>query len=528
MGAKNCPETPRQKMISMMYLVYTAMLALNVSVEILQAFVTVGDSMEITNRLFSQKISSAYQMFENAYKSNPSKVEEQWKKAQVVKEETSKIIEYIDGVKYDLVAVVEKLPDAATAKALLDAGGYDTIKRKDDYSTPTLYFLGGTDDGSAGKGIELRKKIEEYQDKVLSMVDKSISDKITIIDTRRPYRDKGGIELSWQVYNFYHMITLADLVLLNKFKSEIQNMEFDLVNSLYSSVSADDFKFDNVQARVIPVSNYVLRGGKFEADVFVAAYDSKSQLRLEMNGQEYIGDSGLVHISIPAAALGEQKRSGKIFVKKDFEEIAYDFDFSYMVAEPSATISAEKMNVLYIGVDNPVSISVPGVSNSNVIPSIAGAGGTIARTGDGLYNVRVAKRENVTISASVKSQGQVRSMGAKEFRVKRLPQPEAAVGKYTDGNIDQAYLSVQAGLLARMPQDFDFELNYVVSGFTMQATRPGGELTPRMSSNGSRFTPEMKNIMNNARRGQKFFFENITAKGPDGERRLKSLTLTIQ
>ena len=102
MGATNCPETPRQRMISMMYLVYTAMLALNVSAEILQAFVTVGDSMEVTNKLLLGKAESTYIMFENSYKQDPGKVGENWAKAQEVRAKTKEIINYIDNIKYEL------------------------------------------------------------------------------------------------------------------------------------------------------------------------------------------------------------------------------------------------------------------------------------------------------------------------------------------------------------------------------------------------------------------------------------------
>ena len=162
MGATNCPETPRQRMISMMYLVYTALLALNVSVEILNAFQTVGESLEVTNKIMAGKAESAYTAFENAYNGNPGKVGENWAKAQEVRQKTKVMLDYIDNMKYELIAVSEGLEGGvAEAKKRFATEGFSLIQKKDNYDGPTNYFFAGTEDGSAGKAIELRKKIEK-------------------------------------------------------------------------------------------------------------------------------------------------------------------------------------------------------------------------------------------------------------------------------------------------------------------------------------------------------------------------------
>jgi gliding motility-associated protein GldM len=303
MGATNCPETPRQRMISMMYLVYTALLALNVSVEILQAFVTVGDSMETTNALFSTKIDNSYYSFEKAYLANPEKVGANWEKAKQVRKETKDIVNYIDEMKYELVATVEGLKGGKSeAKKILTELGYEGIKAKDDYTKPTQYFIGGTEQGTGAKAMELRKKIEAYQENMLKLADTRFVDKLKNmqINTKASYKNQSGQKLNWQMYNFNNTITLADLVLLNKFKSEIQNAEFDMVNSLLSAVSADDYKFDNVRAKVVPTATYVMQGDSYEAQVFVAAYDSKTQLRADVRGANLISDSGVIKLKFPA------------------------------------------------------------------------------------------------------------------------------------------------------------------------------------------------------------------------------------
>lgn len=531
MGATNCPETPRQRMISMMYLVYTAMLALNVSAEILQAFVTVGDSMEVTNKLLMGKAESAYTIFENSYKQDPGKVGDNWAKAQEVRKKTKAIVEYIDNMKYELFVVVEGTPGGvAEAKKLLDEKGFDAVVKKDEYSAPTNYFLAGSEDGSKGKAIELRKKIETYQKEMLEYATGSFKEtlKKMQIDFKGPFRNAAGDELNWQMYNFFHTITLADMVLLNKFKSEIQNAEVDLINHLYSAVSADDFKFNTVVAKVVPKSTYIIQGGQYEAEVFVAAYDSRSELTGQVRGQEYVGDSGMLKLKFPAGALGNQKYNGTLFVKKDSGPVPYDFELEYFVAAPSATISPTKMNVLYIGVDNPISVSVPGANSKDVNVTATGAGITLKKVKDGEYLATVKSQGKATISVSATMSGKTMNMGTMEFRCKAIPKPTAMVGTYTGGRIPKESLLTQGGLRVSM-EGFDFPVKYNVTSFSM-SFNTGGDAQAPIQATGSQFNAEMKAKLSKLRRGNKVYIENIRAKGPDGEKAVSNpqMIFTIQ
>ena len=534
MGATNCPETARQKMISMMYLVYTALLALNVSVEILQAFVTVGDSMEITNELFSTKIDNSYYSFEKAFAANPEKVGPNWEKAQKVRKETNDIMNYIDEMKYELVATVEGLEGGkAEAKKLLASEGYEGIQAKDDYTKPTQYFIGGTENGSAAKAMELRKKIEEYQAKMLKFAepDSTFIKRLTKmqINTKANYKNSSGQKLNWQLYNFNHTITLADLVLLNKFKSEIQNAEFDMVNHLLASVSADDYKFDNVRAKVVPTATYVMQGTSYEAQVFVAAYDSKTQLTAAVGGKNYISDSGVIRLQFPAGAVGLQRYQGTVFVKGDKGDEPYPFSGEYFVAAPAVTISPTNMNVFYIGVDNPVSISAPGTSSEQLITSITGGGGaTIKKVSAGNYIVNVKTQQEVVISVDANINGRNMKQGSMKFRVKQIPKPKAMVGSSDGGRVAKEILVAQGGLKVVM-EGFDFPVRYDVVEFQM-TFNTGGDGQAALVSRGSRFTPEMISQLQRLRRGNKVYIEGIRAKGPDGEKSVQNpqMIFTIQ
>lgn len=531
MGATNCPETPRQRMISMMYLVYTAMLALNVSAEILQAFVTVGDSMEVTNKLLLGKAESTYIMFENSYKQDPGKVGENWAKAQEVRAKTKEIINYIDNIKYELFVAVEGTPGGVKeAKRLLDAKGFDAVVKKDEYSTPTNYFLEGSEDGSKGKAIELRKKIETYQKDMLTYASGSFKNalKNMQIKTEGSFKNASGQTLNWQMYNFFHTITLADMVLLNKFKSEIQNAELDLVNHLYSAVSADDFKFNTVIAKVIPKSTYIIQGGQYEAEVFVAAYDSRSELTGEVRGQQYVGDSGMLKLKFGAGAIGPQKYNGTLYVKKESGAVPYDFQGEYFVAAPSATISPTKMNVLYIGVENPISVSVPGANSKDVNVSATGAGISLRKIKDGEYVATVKSQGKASINVTANMGGKNMNMGTMDFRCKVIPKPTAMVGTYTGGRIPKESLLTQGGLRVSM-EGFDFPVTYTVTSFTM-AFNTGGDAQAPIQATGSQFTAEMKAKLAKLRRGNKVYIENIRAKGPDGEKAVGNpqMIFTIQ
>lgn len=534
MGATNCPETPRQRMISMMYLVYTAMLALNVSAEILQAFTTVGDSMEVTNKLLLSKTESAYQMFENAYKNNPGKVGPNWEKAQIIRKETKEMLNYLDNIKYDLIIFTEGTKGGReTVKKMLDKDGFNAIVKKDNYNEPTRFFVGNSEDGSVGKAIEIRKKIEAYQSKMLGLCDDRFKPQLQKIqvDTKSMHKNMAGQSLNWQMYNFYHTVIVADMVILNKIKSEIENSEYDLVNSLYSDVSANDFKFDQVVAKVVPVSGtYIMQGGTYEARVFVAAVDTKSQLRGTVSGGGRLeADSGMLKLKFGAGALGPQKYKGTVYVKKETGEMPYDFEGEYFVAAPSATISATKMNVLYIAVDNPISVAAPGVSLDDVSATISGSpGATIKKVKAGQYIVNVRTQGKAVITAIAKVGNEQKVVGKQEYRIKVIPRPTVKVGNSDGGRTAKEALVAQGGFRVAM-EGFDFPVTYNVVSYQI-SFNTGGDAEAPIQVSGSRFNDAIRSKMSRLRRGNRVYIDNIRVKGPDGEKAPAnpSMNFTIQ
>ena len=540
MGATNCPETPRQKMIGMMYLVLTALLALNVSTEIIQSFVIVNESLETTNKNFSAKVEGAYYNFQKQLKANPEKVKPFFDKAMTVQKLTNDMVGYIQNVKWENISKENRcsMEEAKTTPL-------GEIKSRDKYDESTSYYFNGSEDGSAGKAGELRKKIDEYRAKILALIDdpkmRARLDSTMGLKTDLTYTDAGGSKQNFEQHFFYHTILAANVVILNKIINEVRNVEFDVLALLYSSISEKDFKFDKISVAVVPKSLFVTSGQEFEADVFVAALNTKDAPEIyygadaDTINNKIIGQAtavpaagGVGKLKIGAGGSGPKTYGVVINVKDPTTgiNVPYSVKGEYYVIPPAVTISPTKMNVFYIGVDNPVSIGVPGVPSEKVRASISGAGASIVKSGKtGEYIVKVSAigEANVTVSADVN--GSSRSMGSMKFRCKRIPDPIGYVAGVKSGPISKSALLANPIVVAKL-EGFDFEANYVVTSFTLSYKFQGDFISE--SSAGSRFSSGQINAINKCGKGSKIYIEDIKAKGPDGTiRTLPAVNLKI-
>ncbi len=513
-------ETPRQKMIGMMYLVLTALLALNVSVEILNAFLVVNDSMETTNKTYSSKITEYYSRFEAAYTKDPVKVGPYWEKAKEVEKMSTELKNYLANVKYEAIATSEKIPiDSAKVRPLY------LMKSKDKYNETTNYFIGKSEDGSKGKAAEMKMKLAKYKQDLLNMVDPADRAKIKLgIDLEGPFYNASMKKQNWEMHNFYHTILAANVTILNKLVNEVQNAELDVVAHLRSKIGETDFKIDQVGATVVPKSQYVFQGENYEAEVFVTAMDSKQSFTANIGGMRTSVD-GVIKVSLPATTPGPKIVTGTVNVKKPDGTIeATAVKFEYIVAPPSLSVSATQMNVFYIGVDNPVSISAGGVSPDQINATISN--GSINRSGAG-WVVRPASRGKALVTVNAKLGDRMKGMGSVEYRVKDVPDPVAYVANSNGGVVNRDILLAAGGIIPRMPADFEFDLNFVITSFKFSGISKGDVMD--IPGTGNVLTASMKEFIKGVRRGQKVFFEDIYAKGPDGKnRKLNSIVLTLQ
>ncbi|MBN2173740.1 MAG: hypothetical protein JW731_06395, partial [Bacteroidales bacterium] len=385
-------ETPRQKMIAMMYLVLTALLALNVSREILSAFLVVNESMETTNAQFSNKIDEIYSDFDKQMEINPAKVEDYWNKAQHIKKYSQRMVNYLDLLKAQVISETEGIP-----LEVADTIGLEMVNKKDNYDSPTNFFMGT--DTKKGEAVNLLDSIAFFKENLLKFINENDRPNFNLgLKTDGDYRDADGNKESWERHHFYRTILAADVTILNKLIAEVYNAEANVVNYLYSSISAEDFKFDEVDAKVISNSSYVFQGDEYKAEILVAAYDTKQNPEVYVlenadtmtsamipNAKRIEGKEGSVELILPASTEGTKKYAGIIRLKTPWGGTNdYHFKHEYIVAKPSATVSATKMNVFYRGVDNPVSISASGKADAQLKPRINPAGlGTLSRVDTG-------------------------------------------------------------------------------------------------------------------------------------------------
>ncbi len=500
MGVKNCPETPRQRMISLMYLVLTAMLALNVDKSVVDAFALVDQGFMKTIENFNNKNQSVYNNFNNAAQENPQKVGELNRTVLKIKERTDTLYNYITHFKEMIVK-----------KADGPEGKVDNIVNMEDLNYAEEIMM------TKKNGTLLKKAIDDYRNFLLSSIDPSQTSLIASINKNLDTTDPPGVEgskPSWESSKFAGYPLIAVITLMSKIQSDIRNSESDAINYYYTKIDASSFKFNNLKAQVIPKSSYILQGDVYEAKVFISAIDTTAVPEIIVNGGKLPiipGENAGIY-KVTANAEGTFVWKGFInFKSPNGNIVQYPFEQEYQVAKPSTTISPTRMNILYFGLPNPISISVPGISSRDIIVSMQN--GRIERTTNGFlaYPEKVDLDATINVSATVDKVA--KQMGSMLFRVKRVPNPIATVALKYEGVIDKNELMAEQGVFAEIP-DFEFDMKFQVLSFVVSTTK-GGFLVEK-SVNGARFSQEQRDLFNGLTRGSRLYIDNITAKGEDG------------
>ncbi len=537
MGVKNCPETPRQKMINMMYLVLLAMMALNVASEVLDAFRVVDSSLIQTFKSVDKKNNQYYADFAHAYAENPQRVKEWKDKSDRVQAETDSLINKITRLKEELVLKSGGTNLSLDANAKLNgeqsyiintSGDTITIKKDDELNIPSEIMI------RLKKAEDLKQSIVSYRDFLMSLMDEGIPAREVIsqgLDTSDPKvkLKEGGDKKTWEIQHFENKPLIAVITLLSKLQIDIQNAETNVLTYLYSQIDATSFKFNKLGARVIAKSSYVLEGDYYEAEVFLAAEDTTQQPEILVNGKplDIVDGKGIYKVS--ASESGTFSWGGIIKYKTPEGGFnTYKFEEEYQVSKPSVTISPTKMNVFYLGVPNPVSISVPGVPSENLQVSLSN--GRIVPDGKN-YLVYPQKADlnarNTKITVSAKFNGDVRNMGSMDFRVKEVPDPIATIAGKNSGVLQKEDLLAEDGIFAALV-DFDFDLKFTVTQFDITFTGAGGYVKI-WSSKSNRFTADQKNQFKALTQGSIIYIDNIMAHGDDGtDRPLTPISFKIR
>jgi len=561
-GGANCPETPRQKMIGMMYLFLTAMLALNISKDILNAFVVVNEGLEATNGNFEAKNNLTMNAIDFAYQNDKVKVKKALDAAKKTQKASEDLVKYIDLLKKEVINVTE-FGHEHINDVYGDTVSLMHVSAKDANGPPTHYFMGasvtdGEDgiDGEGGKAPELKAKMEEYVSSLKGLL-KGLGvkgvDKLGDLGVNTKDPEHKNVEHPeenyWASSNFYHLPLAATVAILSQMENQIRNAEATVMNRILGSIGASDMKFDELEARVVPKSTYVIQGGDYEADLFVAAWSSTSNPKvivgpankLDTNKWEFMPGTdttvcpvvdGVGKYKIKASSLGEKKYASIIEIKNTSTgelktyplQVDGNYFAKYMVAKPAAVISPTKMNVFYIGVDNPVSISVPGFANENI--SASGGGIRVKNKAKGQYSIKPKKRGKVKIRVTATDEnGNKTSFPPQEFRVKKVPDPIAEVAQKSSGSIAKTKLQVAGNMLAKM-ENFDFEMKVIITGFTVSAKV--GQYEQSKKSRSYKLTAEQKALIKKVKRGSRVTFEKITCKVAGGTRKLRDISLKLK
>ena len=516
-GAKNCPETPRQKMIGMMYLVLTAMLALNVSADILNGFDMVNNSLK--NSIDNSKVRNQglYGDMQSLYDLNPTKVGEWLEKANKVKEESDKLFNILQEFKVGIIA----LADGSAA----DPEG-NVIQKRDNTNVAGEYAEVGT---TKHRGNELKQAIDNYRIFVEEMfgndsLHTQIYNAMFNTDPVKKKVDEPAVE--WVDNTFAHMPAVAVVTMLSKYQSDVRNTEAELIQYFIQQQDAGDFRVNKIQARLIPDSKNVMQGGRYHAEIALMAVDTtKAPIY-------YLGNNQLESeiIDIPCNQIGTFPIKGRLEMIDQYGATqTYEFEDQYMVSAPAATVANVDMNVVYRGYDNKMEISVPGLADSQLRVSANGA--TMTKSGN-QYICKPTAKDKITILVSADIDGKVRTIGQKEFRVRPVPSPSAFL-KLPNGERWSPTMET-AGRLKRQDlldatiiaeyEDGMLNADFVVTEFTIKIPRGAGFDPIKVS--GGKFSDRQIERLKNLKPKQEFLIEQIKYK-MKGAKTAKSGTLTM-
>ena len=529
--------SPRQQMIGIMYLVLLAMLAMNASKDLLNAFVALEHGIGQTNKNFAAKNFKAYGVIEKA----AGKFEAAKKinvEAQKVKAQADKLFNIIEEDKGYMIYTM--------------TGGKDEDSiplGKDNQDKGAEYYL--LNDAPNEKGERLKKEMNAFSDlitkdlvskKVLdSKLDAPLIARCARLLATKDSTDKDGIEHPWISLISEHLVLCAVTANLTLLQTYIRNAEAEVIETLAARLEGDGMIVNVANGMAVLNPGYVLTGDSIRGEIFIAAYNNNIVPEIYLGDVDTVGNkfvAGKLNSAedIPLTKLFKgqaeklpvgggigkyRKRAGspgvvdvtgviRIPDKTGFNY--YLYKSSYMVAQPSATVAATKMNVFYIGIDNPVSVSAPGVSLKDI--SISAPGLNFIPIGkDGEYKVNPKSAGKVKVSVNKKGGG---ALGGMEFRVKSLPTPVAKILGKNGGAVQVGLLKAVDKVDAVM-EIFDFELKVTIASFDLTMNIKGDLKTETSKSN--MLTPAMKSMLNGVAKGTKVYFENCKVTMPNGEKR---------
>ncbi|WP_286007549.1 gliding motility protein GldM [Barnesiella viscericola] len=522
MASNNNRLSPRQKMINLMYIVLTAMLALNVSSDVLNGFKQVEDGLERSTSNASLQNDALYQKLAAFNSQNPEKGGQWYKKSLDVKRETSQLYNYIDSLK----TLIVKKADGKD-------GDVNNIERQDDLEAASYIMLSP----AQRQGAKLRKMIDEYRTLISGFMTDSVKRATienylsTSIHSRNTRVHTPSL---WETTMFENMPVIAAVTILTKIQSDVRYAESEALHTLINNIDEGDVRVNQLNAFVIPNSKNIMRGGKYSANIVLAAIDTTQRPAIYINGQR-LPDENKGLYETYCGSTGIFDFQGYLEVPRgDGSMTRHEFSSSYTVVEPSATISATLMNVLYAGIGNPISISVPGIPNHAIQATMTN--GTLTRQGDNWIAKPAKVGQEAVITVTATMDGRSQTVANTQFRVRQLPDPMPYIAYKDDKGYEQKYkggkpfpktrLLAAPGIQAAIDDDL-LNVSYRVLQFETVFFDSMGNAIPEVSD-GANFSQRQKNSFRRLSRGKRFYISRVRAVGPDGiERDLSPIEVIV-
>lgn len=493
------PKEPRQKMINLMYLVLTALLALNVSSEILNAFRTVNNSLVQSNTIIDAKNQTIFQSIE-AKLADPKTAERAtiWKpkadEAKALSEATNTYIEQL------------KLTLKQEAGLTIENG---EEKYKEDNLEAATRLM-----DTKGKGQELYNQLKTFKEKILA-IDPTIKEQFEHslpIDLGIPKTNNKGNN-DWTSAYFRMTPAIAAVTILTKFQNDVKNAEAQIVDFCHNKIGQVEVVYDQFTPFVGTNSTYLMPGQQFEVTLGIGAFSAKAQPQISVGGQALQVQNGQAVYKETAGGVGNRSISYTItYIKPDGTKGTANGTVEYRVGAASTAVSLDKMNVLFIGVDNPITISAAGVGSEGVSASISN--GSLVRSGkSGSWIARVNTEGNATITVNANGKSTPFS-----YRVRSIPDPVPMVGSSKGGDVSASLFKSQQGVRAVL-ENFFFDAKFTVTGFKMTADGSGFDELIEVSNSGAGWNGGAQNIVNKCRPGSFVTIEDIRVVGPDGRSR---------
>jgi gliding motility-associated protein GldM len=517
------PKEPRQLMINLMYLVLTAMLALNVSAEIINAFFRIDKSIVGTNLLLDSSNQKSQKSMDAEVKNRPEDkpLAEAAVRASVIVKE---FIEYIATVRGQLdVAAGGLVPETDPDKT--KAGKPVRFKDKD---VPQRFFVEGGKDEKGNKfdanGPKIKAKVLETREKLLSLISgigglvkgkggnadaelKLMKDQLPLNIDENDWKTYG--KKSWEQFTFGYMPVAACYPILSKFQNDARTAEASIINYLASKVGANVIQFDKFEPVSAAEKGYVISGEKFTSEIFLSAASNqlKSGMSYRVDGSSLPIKDGKGIYEATASGVGEKTYKVDISLTNPFTGKTDNFSkqFKYEVGQRSVACSADKMNVIYIGVDNPISVAAAGVSSNQL--QVNGSGCTLKPNGNGKYIATATTQGTAKISVSGGGLNQTF-----DFRVKLIPNPIPTLSGKKTGGMGTGEMGAQAGVIPIL-ENFDFDAKCSIQSFTMVRVPRREDPVPAVV-NGGVFDEKAQRLVQAAKPGDLYNFYSIKARCP--------------